>query len=87
MLSSAEWFCIGLVSGSLITILYYYLVKFKKIEKLEEVQDPTEEKYPEGAIKYLDEHFPKGNKLRGEAMVLLSLSYLAGKKENEPGTT
>jgi hypothetical protein len=34
-------------------------------------------------IKYLDEHFPKGNKKRGEAMVLLSLARIEGKKNIE----
>jgi len=33
--------------------------------------------------KYLDKQFPKGDKRRGEAMVLLALARIAGKKENE----
>ena len=33
-------------------------------------------------IEYLDEYFPKGDKRRGEAMVLLALSRIEGKKEN-----
>jgi len=30
---------------------------------------------------YLDEKFPKGNKFRGEAMVLLALARIEGKKD------
>jgi hypothetical protein len=32
-------------------------------------------------INYLDEQFPKGDKRRGEAMVLLALARIEGKKE------
>jgi len=32
---------------------------------------------------YLDEQFPKGDKRRGEAMVLLALARLVGKEESE----
>lgn len=39
------------------------------------------EKYPEKAIEYLDEKFPKGKtKFRGEAMCLLALAFLEGKE-------
>ena len=39
--------------------------------------------YPEKAIDYLDEKFPKGNKKRGEAMALLAVAYLEGKEKRE----
>lgn len=32
-------------------------------------------------IEYLDKHFPKGDKRRGEAMVLLAFARIQGKKE------
>ena len=35
-------------------------------------------KFPEKATKYLDEHFPKGDKRRGEALVVLALAFLEG---------
>lgn len=35
------------------------------------------------ATDYLKENFPKGNKCRGHAMVLLALGIIAGRKEME----
>jgi len=37
-------------------------------------------RYPEKAMEYLNEHFPKGDKRRGEAMVLLGIAFLEGKR-------
>ena len=34
-------------------------------------------------IEYLDNQFPKGDKRRGEAMVLLALARIEGKKEEK----
>ena len=38
--------------------------------------------YPEKAIELLDKYFPKGEKFsrRGEAMVILSMAFIEGKK-------
>lgn len=36
--------------------------------------------YPEEAFEILDEYFPKGDKKRGKAMVLLAIAFLEGKK-------
>jgi len=44
------------------------------MDNIEETQD---------AINYLDSHWPKGCAQRGEAMVLLGLSILAGREEME----
>lgn len=33
------------------------------------------------SIEYLDEHFPKGDKRRGEAMVLLAMAIEQGRRE------
>ena len=33
------------------------------------------------AIDYLDEHWPKGHKERGEAMVLLAMAQIGGREE------
>jgi hypothetical protein len=41
----------------------------------------TQERYPEKAIEYLDEKFPKGDKRRGEAMVLLAIAFQEGEQE------
>ena len=37
----------------------------------------------EKAIDYLDEHWPKGHKDRGEAMVLLALAQIGGRAEQK----
>ena len=40
--------------------------------------------YPDDAIKKLDELFPKGNKKRGEAMAIMILAFIEGKRiQNE----
>ena len=33
------------------------------------------------AIDYLEEHWPKGNNQRGDAMVLMGISQMAGREE------
>lgn len=39
------------------------------------------QKYPEEANKLLDEHFPKGDKRRGEALVILAMAFLEGQMD------
>jgi hypothetical protein len=39
------------------------------------------EKYPDQAIELLNQYFPKGDKKRGEAMVILSMAWLEGKEQ------
>ena len=39
--------------------------------------------FPEKATEYLDEYFPKGDKRRGDAIVLLCLAFLEGLKIGE----
>lgn len=40
-------------------------------------------KYPEKATEYLNEHFPEGNKKRGDAMVLVALAFMEGRECSE----
>jgi hypothetical protein len=40
-----------------------------------------ENKYPEKAIEVIDKYFPKGDKRRGEALVLLAVAYNEGKDD------
>ena len=45
-------------------------------------------KYPEKAIEYIDAHFPKGDKRRGEVLVVNAIAFMEGKeigKEGEKG--
>ena len=43
--------------------------------------NPTRgQEYPTKAMKYLNKHFPKGHKKRGDAMVLLAVASLEGKE-------
>ena len=44
--------------------------------------EKTMEKNIESDIEYLEEKFPKGDKRRGEAMVLLALARIEGRNEN-----
>ena len=38
------------------------------------------EEYPEKIIECIDEHFPKGDKRRGDALVLQAVAFLEGKE-------
>lgn len=40
-----------------------------------------EEKYPEEIIKCIDKFFPKGNKKRGEALVLQAVAFIEGENQ------
>ena len=42
-----------------------------------------ETKFPKEIVKYIDKLFPKGDKRRGEAMVLSAISYICGKEKGE----
>jgi len=49
-----------------------------------------ENKYPEKAVEVIDKYFPKGDKRRGEALVLLAVAYNEGKGDegkDEIGTS
>jgi hypothetical protein len=39
--------------------------------------------YPEKIIEVMEKYFPKGNKKRGEALVLQAVAYLEGKEHRE----
>jgi hypothetical protein len=41
----------------------------------------VKDQYPDEAIRILDQYFPKGDKRRGEVMVILAIAFLEGEKK------